>query len=280
MDILLGLLKDKTRQDIFYKASRLGLSNKLKRWTKEEEEILIKNYNSDKPNNMENIQKLLPEKSRQAIKGKAKKLGLTQQYNSWTDEEISILKKYYKVGDLSIVSEYLPYRTHTSITSMVRTLRLKGDSELTNCTTMKWSKEEIDILLSNWDETLETLCSLLPNRSCVSIEQKLSRMGKKIKSNFKSWQDDEIDILKKYYPKDGINVIHKLPNRSVSSIRSQVRRLGLTSDISCKSNPWTLEEIEILKKYYVIEGIYVVKRLPNRTKKAVDNKARAMGLTK
>lgn len=82
-----------------------------------------------------------------------------------------------------------------------------------------------------------------------------------------SWQDWEINILRQYFETKGPDYCLKLINeqwysskRTLSSISNYAFKIGLRSDKS-----WTLEEFEILKKYYVIEGRQIQKRLINRS---------------
>lgn len=119
----------------------------MKRWTKEEIEILKKHYSTSTP---DELLKLLPGRNIKAIKTKANKLGLSKTDETrslirtminkeriiWTDEEIEILKKYYpKYGPVWIQKHLLPHRGVQSIQVKANSLGLYRDEH-------KWIRTE------------------------------------------------------------------------------------------------------------------------------------------
>lgn len=73
MEVLLYLLKPFNKNDIHTKAHRLGIKRDFYFWNKDEIDILINNYGKI---SIEEIQKLLPNRTYRSILKKAKVLGL------------------------------------------------------------------------------------------------------------------------------------------------------------------------------------------------------------
>jgi hypothetical protein len=107
--------------------------------------------------------------------------------------------------------------------------------------------------------------------------------------NFKEkerWTIEEIELLKKEYPIKYIeDLVILFPNRQEYSIIKKAKRLGLKKIIEKKKRhtfkQWTIDEIEIIKKYYPItENCDMCKYLPNRTHMSISSKARDMKIRK
>lgn len=83
------------------------------------------------------------------------------------------------------------------------------------------------------------------------------------------WTEEENNVLRKYYGNLSIKEIHNkyLLNRSEVSIQKRAQILGIT--YKEKSPIWSNEEIEILEKYYPIEGLKVENRLKGRTRNSI-----------
>ena len=87
------------------------------------------------------------------------------------------------------------------------------------------------------------------------------------------WTPEEIIYLQENYTGYGAGPrCAKYLNRSLCEVNSKARLLGLRSSIL----KWTIEELNILKEYYPIEGTKVYKRLPNHSEAAC--KAQAVKL--
>ena len=85
----------------------------------------------------------------------------------------------------------------------------------------------------------------------------------------REWTEEEDNILREYYGNLSINEIHNkyLLNRSKASIQQRAKILGITYK---ENSPiWSSEEIEILEKYYPIEGLKVENRLKGRTRNSI-----------
>ena len=100
------------------------------------------------------------------------------------------------------------------------------------------------------------------------------------KNSRNKWTKEEISILKKYYPdKEPSFVAKKLPNHSLCSIYNKAARLNVVYKNVRKHNPWTKEEIEILKRYYYDLGPSgIAKMLPNHKTNSVSEKANQLRL--
>lgn len=87
---------NKSKSNIYSKLGYLGLSKSgiNRGWTEEEVSILESNYYKK---TIDELCDLIPNKSIRAIKHKAFSLGLSKKHNfNWTDDERSILVKYYE----------------------------------------------------------------------------------------------------------------------------------------------------------------------------------------
>ena len=67
--------------------------------------------------------------------------------------------------------------------------------------------------------------------------------------------------------------MNRLEGRTRKAVYAQAIKLEIAYD-----DFWTNEEIEILKKWYPVEGMRVLNRLVERTKSAVQTKVRKLGL--
>lgn len=89
----------------------------------------------------------------------------------------------------------------------------------------------------------------------------------------KTWTDAEDKLLAELYD-IGISEKNKVPNRTIIACKIRAKRIGLVH-----SKVWTNKEMDIIKKYYPIEGTNgVMSRLTNRSRQSILNKARNMGL--
>jgi len=90
----------------------LHINNKKKRYTKEEEQIIIKHYPD-----LDLLEKLLSDRNRKNIILKAMYLGLSKKNNpKWTDQEIDIIKKYYPMNGSNFIQQnLLPHRSISEI---------------------------------------------------------------------------------------------------------------------------------------------------------------------
>jgi len=237
------------------------------KWTKEEKEILIKNYPIMET---KDLAKLLPNHTINAIMSYANLLGLHKNKDVIREQRRRTIKK-------SKAWIFNPKR---------------------------WSKEEIEILKKNYLLPINELMKLLPNRSRQAIYHMLYKLNlckpkqyikNRLKENArkahigymkaKGWSKEEIEILCRLYPDTTISkeeIMRKLPKRTWSAIMHKAHKLNLRRDhievirndiARGKYNPasWTHKKptsieqklIDIINKYnlpfkYVGDGSVII----------------------
>lgn len=161
-------------------------------------------------------------------------------------------------------------RTYTSIVSRAYILNLRADSHF-------WSDEEMNIIKANYQQGINKLMELLPQRTKASIKNTLKKL--KLFVKIPNWSDEEIEIVKQYYSLEGKNGVSKRLNRTPTACELKAHQLGLIHRPMVRRTP---ELIDILKQHYSLEGPQkILQRLPNTfTKSAVQTKAYELGLTK
>lgn len=96
------------------------------------------------------------------------------------------------------------------------------------------------------------------------------------------WVTEELNILKEYYPIGGVRLVQKKGvERSSGAIKAMASIMAIHIDkdvLGSLRSKWSDVEIDILKKYYPKEGGEVVKRLNNRSFRAVQIKASQLGV--
>lgn len=110
------------------------------------------------------------------------------------------------------------------------------------------------------------------NLKKTDINKAVSDVLEDIKKNMQShsprtdlWTDEEVELLKEFYLSTKMSELKEIfPNRSEDAIKRKALNLGMRKT-STPSNAWTTEEMEILCKYYPIEGLKVAERLPGRS---------------
>ena len=95
---------------------------------------------------------------------------------------------------------------------------------------------------------------------------------------WRKWSDEEDEIMRTYYPIEGSKVCERLDGRSVQSVQHYAMTHKIYFQNKYNWTHWTDEEIEILKKYYPIEGSKCADRLPGHTKVAITGYAIREGI--
>lgn len=104
-------LNNRTDESIKGMAKYLGIKVKnTSRWTKDEDEVLDKYKGS----NIDELSKLLPNRTRTSIMNRLIRKGLTQKHNRWNEEEIELLKIYYPEMGTDCI-KYFKNRTRQTI---------------------------------------------------------------------------------------------------------------------------------------------------------------------
>ena len=188
--------------------------NKL--WTDVEDDIVRLNYKSMSP---KELMELLPGRTEDAIRVRARHLGVKRDIQ-WTKEEDEILAKYYSTMG-SKVSSMLPRHTPQACTDRANKSGLKY--------IRKWTKEEDDIIRKNYSSIGRTRVSkMLVGRSPAACYERAKILGvsrKWVKES--SWTEGEDKVLRRFYPIMGPDVCFKIPNRDRESCAKRARRLGL-----------------------------------------------------
>lgn len=92
------------------------------------------------------------------------------------------------------------------------------------------------------------------------------------------WSYNDVDLITKWYPKIGFKVIDMLSEDGQKrDIRSKVYSMGLGKH-KTKGKPYTENEINLLLKYYPLEGKKCYQRFENRTKESVYSKAQELNV--
>ena len=93
----------------------------------------------------------------------------------------------------------------------------------------------------------------------------------------KQWTKEEDEILVNNYTRLGpTDCAALLEGRTVIAIKNRAQSLGLI--FRKEMFGWTDEEMDILRKYYPIEGKRVAARLPNRTISTIQVTAHRAGI--
>lgn len=203
--------------------------------------------------------------------------------NYWSVEEIEILKKYYPTEGIEGVLLRLPNRTSSGVQYKLYTLGLKNDGEPK---VNKWTEEELNILRLYYPtEGKRGVHKRLPHRTESSIKTRAGLLGisvQKRKSDI-AWSNKEIELLTNYYPIGGIELCKQRGlSRSDSAIQSKAYSIGLTykPEVYPVGKAWQEWELNILYDYYILEGVDELSRKLNRTKGAIYNMVRILGLTR
>ena len=186
-------------------------------WTKEETDLLI-NFYKEHPtgHGLKTFAKqYLPQRTFDAVRGRAKYLNLTV-CTKYTPEEDEIIKKYYPTEGVKCLSR-LPGRTKGSLYDRAITLGVIYNST-------KYTPEEDEIIKKYYILEGETIMQRLPNRTWRNVIQRAYKLG--VKSEyFNKWTDKEISLLKQYYKTNLL--MQMLPNKTQGAIAKKIKQLGL-----------------------------------------------------
>lgn len=189
----------------------------------------------------------------------------------WEDYEDAIILKYY-TEEGRWVQKRLSNRTIPAIHARAIALGITINRE--------WAEEEDEILLKYYPYEGKRVGNRLKGRTELAIAARAGRLGIRVedlsrKRIEKEWSDYDDNILKRHYAKDKFNISDKLKEyRTQQEILNRAIELGIHKI----KNKWTYEEDNIIMEYYPTEGSLVGRRLKNRTKSAVQNRARVLGV--
>ena len=100
-----------------------------------------------------------------------------------------------------------------------------------------------------------------------------------------NWTEEELDLLRSLYPVLGPTKLAesgRLPGRSAKALKLVAGKLGISFRFKAGRMPrWTEEEELILRRLFPVEGAPGVhKRLPHRSRRAINHRARLLKLPK
>ena len=141
--------------------------------------------------------------------------------NSWTEEEIEIIKKYYSSEGSRGCAERLKNRKIATIDRVARKLGIEyiGDS---------WQPNEDEIIKKYYPTEGTSGCvKRLSGRTPTAITARASRIGVNLNP---PWSEEELQLLKCYYPVEGAEGVKKyLPHKTVNQIASKAQSLKIKS---------------------------------------------------
>lgn len=174
-------------------------------------------------------------RSQGAISQRASVLGIKTEYHFWTETDVEKLKECYIKYGRNACFELFPKRTASSIISKIDSLDIENKIKY-------FTSKELQIIEDNYEiRTWQEMQELLPGRSRSAIAAKANQLGLKSGYN-KSWTEKEIKLLK---------TNEEVPNRSFAMCRAKCRELGIYHKTYRPTGYfWSVEEDEILKKYY------------------------------
>lgn len=212
-----------------------------KRWTIDEENYLLSNYN------VKSNPQLAKELNRSvgAIERKAEKLNLYKSKEvisrikrKWTDEEIQVLKQNYgkkTAREIALLINKPYYTVERMITyynlrspnnKPIRTIKKEINSR------RPWTREEEDFLRENYLILSQDEISGILNRTKESVIKKLSYMELRKYQKKSDWSEEEIDYLVNNYRFGLMISLSKDLNRTFKAIHTKANELGLTKYVS------------------------------------------------
>lgn len=197
-----------------------------KKYTQEELDFIKNNFSEM------DIQDIADELGRSinAIRSITFKMGLTdsdKKQNTWTDEEIAIIKEYFPTEGIN-VKERLPNRSIPAIYSEASHLGVALKKRNKTSSNSEWTEEEDEIIKKYYiNESVEKCCELLPNRSRQAIIMRANRYLDLRKRTIRKWTEEEEKFLEEHYLTDGIDYCHKHLDRTKDSIFQKTIRMGL-----------------------------------------------------
>ena len=191
--------------------------------------------------------------------------------NNWTPEEDEILEKYYKT-EFSKISARLPRHTLAAIKKHAEKRGLTNNKHKSANRT-PWTPEEIEIVKNEYLNTNTKILAQKLNRGVNTIRHKAKELG-----------------LSYHYDREMINEIIELYKQGKTATElleifyPKVKNLSNMRNIICSNtsqlkNPrWSENDIQILKEYYPKIGGQVSSMLNNKSKRAIQFKARSLNL--
>lgn len=143
-----------------------------------------------------------------------------------------------------------------------------------------WTSVELSFIKQHYGYTPDGSMSIR------EMAEKLGRSDQGICSALKSlgfgkfndprpWSESEIEVLRTHYADgDDLFYVQKLlPGRGQLSIKLKASEQGII-----RENNWSPDEERILKAFYPVMGRGVYEKLPQKRRRAINNKIKELGL--
>lgn len=240
-------------------------------WTDGEISTLYKYY--EKKGAFWISENILKHRSTVSVYKKAYSLGLRREdyrEDMWSEEEINVLKNYYREKGVSwLHNNILVNRSKQAIKSKAQELNLSEKH-------FRWTEEEDSIIKLYYAEKGASWLfeNYLNHRTAGSIAARAKEIG--VTRTW--WKQEELDTLLKYYSEKTVPELKSefFPNKSQETILKKLKELGLVYTPS--HYKYSVEEEELIRKFYPSEGTNMLWRLPSVTKESLARKARSMGV--
>lgn len=258
-----------------YALEELALLEKLRdvlngAWSVEEDKVLVENYEGFR--RLEKVAALLPHRSKNAIKARAKALGL-ESYRCWSKDEDNAVKKYYDGGrGIEKLSALLDGRSTSAIKNRAKTLRIVSEPA------KPWTEAEDRIIRENESLEMDELSDLLPSRSPKAIAVRKRKLGIRTRENRKPWDKGEDDIILSNPQMEPKELVSLLPGRTELAIYA--RRSKLIGTEKEKGKPWTAEEDQTIWANLEISDDELSALLPGRSLSAICSHRSKIGAKK
>lgn len=213
-------------------------------------------------------------RSAQSVQYRANRIGLfyrnqsTSSNKPWTEQEDSILIRFYEELGYAGCAEYFPDRSKTAVIQRAHVLKLRHLS--------KWTDEEKEIMYKYYPTGGSTACKeRLPNKSLSAIKAWAADNELSCETRNHKYSMLEKCIIKEFYATDP-NRCYMLLNRNKKSIMHMAEKMGIKSKYF-----YTPEEDQILiDNYKTLGAAGCAALLEHRTEGSVFNRARLLGLIK
>lgn len=162
---------DRSLQDIYTKASKLGISRDSYHWTDEDEKFLLENY--FKYDSIILAKMLGCRYTPDAIRCKANKMGMKKLENIWTQEEDDVIRECYPKMLAKDFSQLLPGRTVNSIVIRARKLGVLSYYY----SQVMFSEVECAYIQDHWNQMSDFQIAEVLGREQRSVKAVRNRLG-------------------------------------------------------------------------------------------------------
>jgi len=258
-----------------------GLPGRIKHWSKEEQEYLIKHYQGT---SLDRIAAALG-RTNGMTQGMARRLKLIK-CKSWTADETDLLKEHYSELSNSQVAELIGTKSRLAVKEKAKKLGLKKsgyNSTQAERYGKSWTPEE-DAVIQNLHPTISAkeLAARL-GRTVQSIVSRAGHLNVKFTPPPKlpAWSEKEVETLRKLWQQGHTKLkIAKLIGKSAGSVQGRINKeiRNLNLQKRCERELWSKEDIAYLVEHYRGQAAPLSAILGKSTE-SIRSKAFAMGLT-